>query len=574
MPVQNSEIAQIFSEAADLLEIEGANQFRIRAYRNAARTIEGYPDRLYKMVESDKPIDDIPGIGEDLAEKIKEIVETGNLVFLEELRSRTPQSLIKLLNISGLGQKRVQKLFHELNITNIEELQSALESGKVSGLNGFGPKTVENILVALNSKSFKKERMRMDIAEQFIDPLVDYLKELNIVQDAVIAGSYRRRKETVGDLDIIAVSDAGEKVCEAFVDYESVSEILSMGVTKASIKLRSGLKVDLRVVEQDSFGAALLYFTGSKAHNIHIRNISADTGYKVNEYGVFKDDEYIIGKTEIEIYEFFEMPYIEPEIREDSGEIEAALNHDLPELIQLDDIQGDLQMHTIDSDGENTLEEMAAEAERLGYEYIAVTDHTSHIGVTHGLDANEAQSYIRKIDEFNQNKHNNIHVLKGIEVDILKDGSLDLPDNILEKMDIVLVSVHSNFDLNEESQTSRIIKAMENPNVNILAHPTTRMIGSRPSIKMDLQKIMEKALDFGCYLEVNASPERLDLKDDDIRRARELDLRLVISTDAHRKSELANMKYGVYQARRGWASKSLILNTLSMDALKENLKRS
>ena len=573
MPVQNSEIAQIFNEAADLLEIEGANKFRIRAYRNAARTIEGYPSRLYEMVESGGSIDEISGIGEDLSKKIEEIIDTGNLVFLEELRSRTPQSLIKLLNISGLGPKRVQKLFHELKITNIEELRSALGSGNVAELDGFGPKMVENILVALDSKSFKKERTRLDIAEQFVDPLVDYLKNLDSVEDAVIAGSYRRRKETVGDLDIIAVSDAGEKVCEAFVEYDSVSEILSKGATKASIKLRSGLQVDLRVVNQDSFGAALLYFTGSKAHNIHFRNLAVDKGYKVNEYGVFKDDEYIVGKTEIEIYEFFEMPFIESEIREDSGEIEAALYNDLPDLLQLGDIRGDLQMHTIESDGANTLEEMAAEAERLGYEYIAVTDHTSHIGVTQGLGADEAQNYIKHIDDFNQNNNSKLHVLKGIEVDILKDGSLDLPDDILEQMDIVLVSVHSNFELDEEEQTNRILKALENPNVNIFAHPTTRMIGSRPPIKMDLQKIMEKASDLGCYLEVNASPERLDLRDDDIRRARELGLRLVISTDAHRKSELANMKYGVYQARRGWASKSLILNTLPLDAFKEELKR-
>jgi DNA polymerase (family 10) len=573
VPVQNSEIAQIFNEAADLLEIEGANQFRIRAYRNAARTIEGYPNRLYKMVESGEPIDEIPGIGEDLSTKINEIIETGNLVFLEELRSRTPQSLIKLLNISGLGPKRVQKLFNELKITNIEELRTALESGKVSELDGFGPKTVENILAALDTKSFKKERTRLDIAEQFVDPLVDYLKDLDIVKNAVIAGSYRRRKETVGDLDIIAVSEEGEKVCEAFVEFDSVSEILSKGTTKASVKLRSGLQVDLRVVGQDSFGAALLYFTGSKAHNIHMRNYAVDKGYKVNEYGVFEDDEYIIGKTEEEIYDLFGMSFIEPEIREDSGEIEAALNHDLPNLIQLGDIQGDLQMHTLESDGENTLEEMAAEAERLGYEYIAVTDHTSHIGVTQGLDADDAQSYIKKIDEFNKSEHHKIHVLKGIEVDILKDGSLDLPDDILQQMDIVLVSVHSNFQLGEEVQTSRIIKALENPNVNIFAHPTTRMIGSREPIKMDLQKIMEKALDLGCFLEINASPERLDLRDDAIRRAKELGLRLVISTDAHRKNELSNMKYGVYQARRGWATKSLILNTLSLSAFKEELKR-
>ena len=572
MPVQNSEIAKIFYEIADLLEIEGANQFRVRAYRNAARTIEGYPVRVYEMVESGEPIDEISGIGEDLAIKIQEITNTGNLVMLEELRSRTPQSLVKLLDISGLGPKRVQKLYHELNITNIEELREALESGKVSEIEGFGPKTTESILEALESQSFGKERTRLDIAEQFVDPLVEYLKGLSYVKEAVVAGSYRRRKETVGDLDIIAISEAGEKVSKAFVDYDSVSDVISQGKTKASVKLRSGLQVDLRVVNKDSYGAALLYFTGSKAHNIHLRHIAVDKGYKVNEYGNFTDDDYLLGETEEKIYEFFDMPFIVPELREDNGEIEAALNHDLPDLIQLEDIRGDLQMHTVESDGKNTLKEMAAQAARLGYEYIAVTDHTSHIGVTQGLDAEDARAYIKKINAFNEEQHD-VHVLKGVEVDILKDGSLDLPDEILGQMDVVLASVHSNFQMEEEEQTNRIIKALENPNVNILAHPTTRMIGSREPIQMNLQKIMEKALALGCYLEINASPERLDLRDGSIRRARKLGLALVISTDAHRKSELANMKYGVFQARRAWASKSMILNTLSLDDLLEQLRR-
>lgn len=572
MPVQNSEIAQIFTEVADLLEIEDANQFRVRAYRNAARTIEGYPDRVYKMVESGDPVDEISGIGEDLAKKINEIVETGNLVFLEELRSRTPQSLIKLLDISGLGPKRVQKLYQELNITNIEDLRAALKAGKVSDIDGFGPKTEENILEALESKSFEKERTRLDIAEQFVDPMVEYLKENEFVDEAVVAGSYRRRKETVGDLDIIAISNEGQKVCEAFVDFDSISDVMSQGETKASVKLRSGLQVDLRVVKKESYGGALLYFTGSKAHNIHLRNIALDKGFKLNEYGVFKGADYVLGETEKEIYEFFDMSYIVPELREDNGEIEAALDHNLPDLVQLDDIRGDLQMHTKASDGKNTLEEMAVEAERLGYEYIAITDHTSHIGVTRGLDIEDARAYIKKIEAFNE-EQNNLTVLKSVEVDILKDGSLDLPDEILEQMDVILVSVHSNFELEEEEQTNRIIKALENPNVNILAHPSTRMIGSREPIKMNLQKIMETALDLGCFLEINAAPERLDLWDDAIRRARELGLKLVISTDAHRVSELANMKYGIFQARRGWASKSMILNTLSLEDLQEQLKR-
>lgn len=572
MPVQNSEIADMFYEVADLLEIEDANPFRVRAYRNAARTIEGHPKKIYKMIENGDDLKEISGIGEDLAEKIKEVVNTGILSFLEDLRAQTPHSLIELLNISGLGPKRVQQLYHELDITNLQELQDALKSGKVSELEGFGNKTVENILKAIEAGSFGEKRTRYDIAEQFVTPILDYLKDLDHVEKAVIAGSYRRRKATVGDLDIIAISDQGEEVCNAFVEYDSVSKILSQGETKASVSLRSGLQVDLRVVKNESFGAALMYFTGSKAHNIQLRNMAVDKGYKLNEYGIYKDDEKILGETEEEIYEFFDMSYIEPELREDKGEIEASLKGELPDLLNLEDIRGDLQMHTRESDGKHSIEEMAQTADELGYEYIAITDHSSHIGVTNGLKPEDIDSYIKKIDDFNEH-HKGVWVLKGIEVDILKDGSLDLPDEVLEKLDIVLASVHSNFDLDEEEQTNRIIKALENPNVNILAHPTTRMIGSRKPIKLDLQKIMEKALSLGCFLEINASPERLDLWDDAILNAIESGLKLAISTDAHRKNDFYNMKYGVFQARRGWASKSDILNTLSLKELREQLQR-
>jgi len=572
MPVQNSEIADMLHEVADLLEIEDANPFRVRAYRNAARTIEGYAKRIYKMIDDGDDLKEISGIGEDLAEKIKEVVDTGNLRFLEDLRARTPHSLIELLKISGLGPKRVQQLYQELNITNLQELQDALKSGKVSELDGFGNKTVENILEAIEVGSFGEKRTRYDIAEQFVAPILDYLKALDYVEEAVAGGSFRRRKATVGDLDIIAISDQGDDVCKAFVEYDSVNEILSQGETKASVSLRSGLQVDLRVVKRESFGAALLYFTGSKAHNIHLRNIAVDKGYKLNEYGIYKGDEKIVGETEEEIYEFFNMPYIKPELREDKGEIEAALKGTLPDLVNLEDILGDLQMHTTESDGKNSIAEMAQTADELGYEYIAITDHSSHIGVTNGLKPEDIDTYLKKIDEFNE-QNDGVWVLKGIEVDILKDGSLDLPDEVLGKLDIVLASIHSNFDLNEEEQTNRIIKALENPNVNILAHPTTRMIGTRKPINLDLQKIMEKSLSLGCFLEINASPERLDLWDDAILSAVESGLKLAISADAHRKNDFYNMKYGVFQARRGWASKSDILNTLPFKELKKQLQR-
>lgn len=572
MPVQNSEIAHTFYEIADLLEIEGANTFRVRAYRDAARTIEGYPKRINDMVESGESLDEIPGIGEDLAKKIDEMVRTSDLAFLETLRSRTPHSLLQLLDIPGLGPKRVQKLYRELHISNLEELQSALEAGSLVELEGFGEKTAKNISEAIKAGSKKQERTRLDIAEQFVEPLLEYLDGMEEVEQAVIAGSYRRRKATVGDLDILAISKSGKWVTERFVNYESVAEVLSQGETKASVRLRSGLQVDLRVVDKKSFGAALLYFTGSKAHNIHLRNLALEAGLKINEYGVYKKDERILGESEDEIYAQFGLPYIEPELREDTGEIEAAKNNSLPKLITISDIRGDLQMHTTESDGKYSLAEMAEAGQKMGYDYIAVTDHTSYIGVTQGLGEEDVDNYIKKIDAFNKD-HEGITVLKGLEVDIHRDGHLDLPDKVLKKLDIVLGSVHSHFNLSEAEQTERIIRAMDNPYLNVLAHPTTRRIGSREPIALDLEKIMKKALDVGCFLEINASPERLDLWDQYIRLAGDLGLKLAISTDAHRKSSLSNMKYGVYQARRGWAEKSLILNTYPLDELRQTLKR-
>jgi DNA polymerase (family X) len=402
--------------------------------------------------------------------------------------------------------------------------------------------------------------------------LTKFLKEIKSVKKVTVAGSYRRRKETVGDLDIIAVSNEGKSVSEAFANYESVDEVLSKGETKASIRLKSGLQVDLRIVENESYGAALLYFTGSKEHNIHLRKIANDNGFSVNEYGVFKEDQYILGQNEEDIYNHFDMAYIEPELRKDTGEIEAALNKSLPKLVSLKDIRGDLQMHTVKSDGEQTLSEMAQAAEEIGYEYIAITDHTSYIGVTQGLSEENISAYLQEIEDFNS-QNRGVHILKGIEVDIYEDGRLDLPNEALKEMDIVLGSVHSYFNLSKTEQTERLIRAMDNPYFNILAHPTTRRIGSRDPIDFDMERIMKAALERGCYLEINANPERLDIWDRHIRLAGELGLKLAISTDAHRQTGLANMKFGIYQARRGWAEKSQILNTRSSSELLSLLKR-
>jgi DNA polymerase (family 10) len=572
MPMTNTEIADAFNEIADLLEIEGANQFRVRAYRDAARTISGLPRNVREMVANDEDLTELSGIGEDLAGKIKTLVETGHLNQLEELRERTPPALADMLQIEGLGPKRVQTIYHELDVTDLEELEQAAEAGRIQTLDGLGPKTEQKVLDELRRKREKEERTRLDVAEQLVEPLLDYLRGIEGVQRVTVAGSYRRRKETVGDIDILVISDAGEATIDAFVDYEDVEQIVSQGETKSTVVLRSDLQVDVRVVGEESYGAALLYFTGSKAHNIALRDMAMDRDLKVNEYGVFRGDERITGETEEEIYELFDLPYIPPELREDRGELEAARDDALPSLVTLDDIRGDLQMHTTASDADSTLREMVEGAQALGYEYIAITDHSAYVGVVTGLDADDLMKQIEKIDQLND-ELDDFRVLKGMEVDIMEDGSLDLPDEALENLDVVVGSIHTKFDLPGEQQTERIIRAMDNPHFNILGHPTGRHIGKRPPYDVDLERVMGAALERGCFLEINASPERLDLNDVYAKLAKEMGLNLVISTDAHHVNGLSNMKYGVWQARRGWLEPDDVLNTRSWQDLLDILKR-
>jgi DNA polymerase (family 10) len=572
MPMTNTEIADAFNEIADLLEIEGANQFRVRAYRDAARTISGLPRNVREMVANDEDLTELSGIGEDLAGKIKTLVETGHLTQLEELRERTPPALADMLQIEGLGPKRVQTIYHELDVTDLEELEQAAEAGRIQTLDGLGPKTEQKVLDELRRKREKEERTRLDVAEQLVEPLLDYLRGIEGVQRVTVAGSYRRRKETVGDIDILVISDAGEATIDAFVDYEDVEQIVSQGETKSTVVLRSDLQVDVRVVGEESYGAALLYFTGSKAHNIALRDMAMDRDLKVNEYGVFRGDERITGETEEEIYELFDLPYIPPELREDRGELEAARDDALPSLVTLDDIRGDLQMHTTASDADSTLREMVEGAQALGYEYIAITDHSAYVGVVTGLDADDLMKQIEKIDQLND-ELDDFRVLKGMEVDIMEDGSLDLPDEALENLDVVVGSIHTKFDLPGEQQTERIIRAMDNPHFNILGHPTGRHIGKRPPYDVDLERVMGAALERGCFLEINASPERLDLNDVYAKLAKEMGLNLVISTDAHHVNGLSNMKYGVWQARRGWLEPDDVLNTRSWQDLLDTLKR-
>jgi len=572
VPLYNSDIAAIFNEIADLLDIEGANQFRVRAYRTAARTIETHSRPVTELVEEGDDLTELDGVGEDMAGKIKEIVETGELSQLEEIRARTPPALTKMLKLGGLGPKRVQKIHKELDVDSLEDLQDAADEDEIQELEGLGPKTEHKILEELEREQNTEERTLLSVAEEQVKPLVAYLKEIEGVEQVKVAGSYRRRKQTVGDLDILVTGGDGAHIIDRFVEYEDVDEVASQGETRSTVLLRTGLQVDLRVVANDSYGAALLYFTGSKAHNIQLRNMALDQDLKVNEYGVFRDEEKIAGETEQEIYELFNLPYIEPELRENRGEIETGQQGQLPDLISLDELRGDLQTHTDASDGHDTLAEMAKAARERGYDYLAITDHSQHVGITQGLDADELAERIDEIDGLDS-QLDELRLLKGIEVDILEDGSLALPDDTLTRLDVVIASVHTQFDLPRDEQTERIIRAMDNPNFNILAHPTGRRIGERPAYEVDVERLIEAALERGCYIEINAQPSRLDLDDVHTKMAKEMGLKLAISTDAHRVSELDTMRFGIGQARRGWLSASDVLNTRPLDDLLSLLER-
>jgi len=572
MPIQNADIAEIFSRVANLLEIEGANQFRVRAYRNAARTVGSLPRNAADMLEAEEDLSKLPGIGKDLAGKIAEIVKTGSLDQLEELEGRTPAELNELMNISGLGPKRVSALYHELGVTNRKELKAAAEKEKIRDVEGFGKKTEQSILEELSKKEEGEKRVPLMQAEQRAAPLIDYLKNSMGIKKITVAGSYRRCKETVGDLDILVTCKKNSNVMDRFADYEDVEKVVSKGSTRSTVVLKSGLQVDVRVLPQVGYGAGLHYFTGSKAHNIAVRKRGVDRKLKINEYGVFKGKERIAGKTEEEVYEKVGLPYIEPELREDRGEIEAAEKDRLPNLVQQKDIRGDLHAHTKATDGQASLDEMAKAAKKLGYEYLAITDHSKKVTMAKGLDESRLAAQIEEIDQLNE-KFEDFRVLKGIEVDILEDGSLDLSDDILKELDVRVCSVHYNQNLSQKKQTQRVLKAMENPYFNILGHPTGRIIGQRQPYDIDLEEVMKQARENGCFLELNAEPDRLDLTDTHCKMAKEMGVKVAISTDAHSPAGLEFMRFGIGQARRGWLEADDVVNTRSLGDLMKLLKR-
>jgi DNA polymerase (family 10) len=575
MPIHNADIARIFNTLADLLEIQNANEFRVRAYRNAARTIDNQSRRLSTLLDEGEDLTKLPDIGKDLAGKIQEIVETGSLKLLEELKGDVPGELAELLGIDQLGPKRVRTLYQELEITSIEELSTAADKGKIRELKGFGKKIEKKIIRELKRYQNSEKRWKYAEVEQLLPFLIEHLKKSDDVEQIITAGSFRRRKETIGDLDILVICDDAENIMRRFVGYEDVKEVLARGETKSSVRLRGGLQVDLRAVPNQSYGAALYYFTGSKQHNIAVRKIAASKGLKINEYGVFrgeKDDERIAGESEEEVLAAVDLPWIEPELRENHGEIEAAENDQLPELVTLNDIRGDLHAHTEATDGRASLRDMVEAARDLGYSYLAITEHSQALTMAHGLDRQRLAKQIDEIDKLTDEYHG-FRILKGIEVDILEDGSLDLEDEILAKLDFRVCSVHSKFNFSTKKQTERIIRAMDNKHFNILGHPSGRLINEREPYPVDMEKVIEAARERGCFLELNAHPDRLDLNDNHCRLARECGVKVAISTDAHSTQGFNNMKYGVYQARRGWLSKNDVLNTRKVSDLLKLLRR-
>jgi DNA polymerase (family 10) len=573
MPVHNSDIEAIFSEVADLLEIKGENPFRVRAYRNAARMIGGLSQSVADMVAQGRDLSELSGIGKDLAGKIAEVVRTGTLSFLTELQNQMPAGLSDLLKVPGLGPKRVAALNKQLGVTSLGELQEAAEQGRIHALAGFGAKTEQRIAQeATRLQGESAQRVKLVVAEQIAEPLVEYLRQTEGLNEIIVAGSYRRRRETVADLDILATCRRGAPIMDRFVGYEDVKQVLSQGDTRSTVVLRSGFQVDLRVVAQVSYGAALMYFTGSKEHNIALRKIALGRKLKINEYGVFKGQRRVAGRTEEEVFAQVGLPYIEPELRENRGEIEAARRGQLPRLLTLEDLRGDLHVHTKRTDGHDTIEELVAAAKKRGYSYLAITDHSKHVTIAHGLKPAQMRQEIKEIDRINK-RLKGFTVLKATELDILEDGALDLPDDVLADLDLTVCSVHYKFNLSMKQQTERILKAMDNPYFHILAHPTGRLINEREPYEVDMERIMKAARERGCFLEVNAHPDRLDLDDIHCKMARDLGVKVSVSTDTHRLGDLDYMRFGVGQARRGWLTADDVINTRSLSDLRKLLKR-
>lgn len=567
--IRNNQIADLFDEIADLLDLQQANPFRIRAYRNAARLLRGLQREVADMLAKGEDLDALPGIGADLAGKIQDVVETGGTELLYRLRRELPHGLVELLRVPDLGPKRARLLHDLLHIASLAGLRAAARAGKLEKIKGLGAKLQATILAATEAPPQEKRILRWR-ARPAVDSLLAHLKAGPGVKQVAAAGSYRRARETVGDIDIVATAADGAKVIAHFVAHEDVAKVLAQGGTRATVLLRDGLQVDLRVVAEESYGAAMVYFTGSKAHNIAIRRLAQQRKLKINEYGVFRGTKRVAGTTEDSVYKALGLPFIAPELREDRGEIAAA--HRLPDLVERRDLKGDLHSHTKASDGQNSLEEMVAAARAAGLRYLAITEHSQRLTVAHGRDRRRLARQGTQIDALNA-KLRDFRILKGIEVDILEDGTLDLPDAALAELDLVVAAIHSHFNLTPEKQTARLLRAMERPYFTILAHPTSRLIGEREGCRFDMERIIKAAAERGCFLELNAQPERVDLSDIHCQAARAAGVLVSIGSDAHRPADFDFLAYGIGQARRGWLAAEDVLNTRPLSRLLPLLKR-
>jgi len=572
--MRNNEIARILREISEYLEMKENKSFRSRAYSKAAEIILDLGEELSSTYEKGglDGLKEIPGVGASIAEKVEELLTTGSSEYHESLKKQTPVNLGELSMVEGLGPKGIKKLYAELDIKNLDDLEKAAKAGKISKLEDFGAKSEENILKGIEFVRQNGSRFILGYIMPFAQMLRDRLDAIPGTSKVVVAGSYRRRKETIGDLDLLVVSKNSEKVMDYFVNQPEVDRVLAHGPTKSSIRLRDGIDLDLRVVPPESYGAALAYFTGSKAHNVRMREIAQHKGMKLNEYGLYKGKKMIAGKSEEEIYDALGLKYVEPEMRENLGELELSKEDNLPKLINYGSIKGDLQVQSTWTDGKDTIEDLAKAAIKMGLEYIAITDHTKRLAMTNGLDEVRIYKQMKEIDELNKKLKGKIKILKGTECDILKDGTLDLPDDVLKDLDVVGVSVHSLFNLTMADQTKRIIRAMENPHVDILFHPTGRLINKRKAYEVDMDEVIRTAKKTKTVLEINAFPDRSDLKDEYIRKCVEVGVKLSINSDAHGTNHFGYIDLGVSQARRGWAKRGDIINAWPLKKCLEFLK--
>ena len=569
---KNAEVARVLKEIGLLLEIEGKDKFKPLAYYRGVRSITSLGEDVETIAKRDA-LTDIPGIGKGLSDVIKQYLETGEVEILTELRTRVPVRALELDSIPGVGPKTIKLVYDKLGVTDLESLERAANEGKLSNLPGLGEKTQTQIIEGIKVVRAGLERTLLADAMLAAEGIENALRKLKVIKKLEIAGSTRRRRETIGDLDILVVATDPEAVMVAFVKSDGVSSIQAQGPTKSSVRLDSGLQVDLRVLPDDSFGAGLQYFTGSVDHNVRLRSIAQKMGLRLNEYGLFKGEKKVAGEDEAGIYEALGLQWVPPELREDKGEIEAAQQGAIPVLLSRNDIRGDLHSHTDQSDGKNTIEEMLDAAQALDYEYYCVSDHTQSLTIANGMDESRLLKRIEEIDELNASGRWKMRVLKGAEVDILADGGLDIEDDVLSQLDVVTVSIHSKMKDTKETMTERVCHALENKYVHILGHPTGRLIGKRSELEIDLERVFETAHKHKVIMELNAHPQRLDLNAGNLRAATKIGLKIAINTDAHRISELENMQFGVFQARRGWLTSEDVINTYHLKELMKTIKK-